>query len=232
MANLDMLQVIIFALFLGIGIALVGEPAKPVENFFSGLSAVMCKIIDIVMQIAPIGVFALIMPVAALNGTKCLLPLATVIVTVYLGCIFYMAVVYSGAVSILGGMSPARFFRGVFPAMIVAFSTCSSNASLPANLACTRENLGMGKNKSGTCLPLDATFNMDGTAIYQGVCALFVAQVYGVELGLAHYAVIVLVGTLASIGTAGVPFSGTDYAFDGAAVGRPADGGDCPDCRD
>ena len=208
MANLDMLQVIIFALCLGIGAALAGAPAKPVEKFFSGLTAAMCKMIDLIMQIAPIGVFALIMPVAALNGTKALLPLATVIVTVYLGCIFYMTVVYSGAVSILGGMSPTRFFRGVFPAMLVAFSTCSSNASHSTNLECTRDALGPGGANSTHCLPLDATFNMDGTAIYQGVCTLFVAQVYGVELSLGHYAVIVLVGTLASIGTAGVPFSG------------------------
>ena len=208
MANLDMLQVIIFALFIGIGTALAGETAKPVEDFFSGLSAVMYKITDLIMQLAPFGVFALVMPVAALNGTKSLLPLATVIVTVYLGCILYMAVVYSGAVSILGGMEPVRFFRGIFPAMLVAFSTCSSNASLPVNLECATENLGIETGKSGSCLPFDATFNMDGTAIYQGVCALFVAQVYGIELGLGHYAIIVLTGTLASIGTAGVPFSG------------------------
>ena len=207
MANLDMLQVIIFALFVGIGIALAGEPARPVEDFFNGLMAVMCKIIDVVMYLAPLGVFALIMPVVALNGSKAFLPLATVIVTVYLGCILYMALVYSGAVSILGGMSPAKFFRGIFPAMLVAFSTCSSNAS--ANLDCAKENFGLDDTKkTDGCLPLDATFNMDGTAIYQGVCAIFVAQVYGVELGGWHYAIIVLVGTLASIGTAGVPFSG------------------------
>lgn len=209
MANLDMLQVSIFALLLGTGIALAGEAAKPVEAFFRGLSAVMCKIIDLVMQLAPLGVFALIAPVVALNGTKAFLPLATVIVTVYLGCILYMTVVYSGAVSIIGGMSPAKFFRGIFPAMLVAFSTCSSNESQPAYLACASGKLGMaGAGKGDGCLPLDATFNMDGTAIYQGVCALFVAQVYGIELGIGHYVVIVLIGTLASIGTAGVPFSG------------------------
>ena len=208
MANADMLQVIIFAMFLGIGVALAGDVAKPVENFFAGLAAVMDKIIGLVMHVAPFGVFALITPVLAVNGFKALLPLATVIVIVYLGCVLYMVVVYSGAVSILGGMSPARFFKGVFPAMLVAFSTCSSSESMPISLRCTRNNLGVHEEIAGLCLPLGTTFNMDGTALYQGVCAVFVAQVYGVDLHLGHYAIIVLVGTLASIGTAGVPFSG------------------------
>jgi len=208
MANADMLQVIVFAIFIGIGITLVGEKAKPVEAFFDGMAEVTYKIIDVIMSLAPIGVFALIMPVVAVNGPKVLLPLATVIAAVYLGCILHMVVVYSGTVALLGGISPVRFFKGVFPAMLVAFSTCSSNATLPVNMKCTQENLGVKKDIASFCLPLGATVNMDGTALYQGVCALFVAQIYGVELNMGQYITIILTGTLASIGTAGVPGAG------------------------
>lgn len=208
MVNADVLQVIVFALIIGIGITLAGERAKPVEAFFSGLAAVTYKLIDLIMQLAPIGVFALIMPAVAVNGAKVLLPLASVIAVVYIGCLLHMTFVYSGLVSILGGMSPARFFKGVFPAMLVAFSTCSSSAAVPINIKCTQENLGVNKDVSAFCLPIGSTVNMDGTALYQGVCALFVAQVYGVELSMAHYVTIVLTATLASIGTAGVPGAG------------------------
>lgn len=208
MVSADMLQVIVFAIFIGVGITLVGERAKPVEAFFDGLAEVTYKIIDVIMNFAPIGVFALIMPVVAVNGPKVLLPLASVIAAVYIGCLLHMAVVYSGSVSILGGMSPVRFFKGIFPAMLVAFSTCSSSATLPVNMKCTQENLGVNKDISSFCLPLGATVNMDGTALYQGVCALFVAQVYGIDLSMGQYITIILTGTLASIGTAGVPGAG------------------------
>ena len=208
MVSADMLQVIVFAIFIGVGVTMVGERAKPVEAFFDGLAEVTYKIIDVIMTFAPIGVFALIMPVVAVNGPKVLLPLASVIAAVYIGCLLHMAVIYSGSVSILGGMSPVRFFKGIFPAMLVAFSTCSSSATLPVNMKCTQENLGVNKDISSFCLPLGATVNMDGTALYQGVCALFVAQVYGIELSMGQYITIILTGTLASIGTAGVPGAG------------------------
>lgn len=208
MAKADMLQVIVFAIFIGIGITMVGERAKPVEAFFDGFAEVTYKIIDAIMKLAPIGVFALIMPVVAVNGPKVLLPLATVIAAVYIGCILHMVVVYSGAVSLIGGISPMRFFKGIFPAMLVAFSTCSSSATLPVNMKCTQENLGVKKDIASFCLPLGATVNMDGTALYQGVCALFVAQIYGIDLNMGQYITIILTGTLASIGTAGVPGAG------------------------
>ena len=208
MGKADMLQVIVFAIFIGIGITMVGSRAKPVADFFDGLAEVTYKIIDVIMNLAPIGVFALIMPVVAVNGPKVLLPLATVIAAVYIGCIIHMVVVYSGAVSVLGGITPVRFFKGIFPAMLVAFSTCSSSATLPVNMKCTQENLGVQKDIASFCLPLGATVNMDGTALYQGVCALFVALVYGIDLNMGQYITIILTGTLASIGTAGVPGAG------------------------
>lgn len=208
MANADMLQIIVFAIFIGVGITLVGQRAKPVENFFDGLAEVSYKIVELIMEFAPIGVFALIVPVVAANGSKVLLPLATVIVAVYIGCLLHMAITYGFFAYFLGGMNPLAFFRGIFPAMMIAFSTCSSSATLPVNMKCTQEKLGVSKEVSSFVLPLGATINMDGTALYQGVCALFIAQIYGIDLTLGQMTVIVLTGTLASIGTAGVPGAG------------------------
>ncbi len=204
----DMLQIIVFAIFLGIGITMVGAKAKPVEDFFNGLAEVTYKIIDMIMSFAPFGVFALMMPVVAVNGPKVLLPLASVVAAMYIASIVHAVVVYSGTVATLGGMSPVRFFKGIAPAMLVAFSTCSSGATLPVTLKCTQENLGVRKDVSSFCLPLGATVNMDGTAIYCGLAALFVAQAYGIELNAGQYMTIILTGTLASIGAAGVPGAG------------------------
>ena len=204
----DMLQIIVFAIFLGIGITMVGAKAKPVDDFFNGLAEVTYKIIDMIMSFAPFGVFALMMPVVAVNGPKVLLPLASVIVAMYLAAAVHAVVVYSGTVSLLGGMSPVKFFKGIAPAMLVAFSTCSSAAALPVNMKCTTEDLGVKKEIASFCLPLGATVNMDGTAIYCGIAALFVAQAYGIDLSASQYMTIILTGTLASIGAAGVPGAG------------------------
>ncbi len=204
----DMLQIIVFAIFLGIGITMVGAKAKPVEDFFNGLAEVTYKIIDMIMSFAPFGVFALMMPVVAVNGPKVLLPLASVVAAMYIASIVHAVVVYSGTVATLGGMSPVKFFKGIAPAMLVAFSTCSSGATLPVTMKCTQENLGVNKDVSSFCLPLGATVNMDGTAIYCGLAALFVAQAYGIELNAGQYMTIILTGTLASIGAAGVPGAG------------------------
>ncbi|MFZ5754415.1 MAG: dicarboxylate/amino acid:cation symporter [Bacillota bacterium] len=204
----DMLQIIVFALFLGIGITLVGERAKPIYHFFDGLAEVMYKITGIVMEFAPIGVFALITPVVAANGPKVLIPLAKVIAAVYIGCILHAAIVYSTAVKTLGKMSPLKFFKGFSPAMLIAFTTCSSSATLPVSMKSVEENLGVDKDVASFVLPLGATVNMDGTAIYQGVCAVFVAQVFGIDLNLGQQLTVILTGTLASIGAAGVPGAG------------------------
>lgn len=208
MGSGDMLQIITFALFVGVGITMVGDRAKPVNDFFDGLAEVTYKIVNAIMLVAPYGVFALILPVVAENGPKVLIPLAKVIGAVYIGCLVHMALTYSGIVSVLGRMSPVKFFKGIAPAQLIAFSTCSSAATLPVTMKNTQENLGVSKEVSSFVLPLGATINMDGTAIYQGVCALFVAQVYGIDLSLGQMAILVLTGTLASIGTAGVPGAG------------------------
>lgn len=204
----SMLQIIVFALFIGIGITLVGSKADPVAKFFDGFAEITYKIVGIIMAAAPYGVFALIIPVVQANGPVVLLPLGKVIVTVYLGCAIHAGVVYSLAVKTLGNMSPLKFFAGFLPAMSVAFTTCSSNGTLPVSMKCAEENLGVSKEVAAFVQPLGATINMDGTALYQGVCALFVAQVYGIDLSLGQQVTIILTATLASIGTAGVPGAG------------------------
>ncbi|NLY50122.1 MAG: dicarboxylate/amino acid:cation symporter, partial [Firmicutes bacterium] len=146
--------------------------------------------------------------VMAINGPGVLLPLSKVILLVYLGCFLQAVLVYSPLLSVLARMHPLRFFRGFFDASLVAFSTCSSSATLPVSMRCAQENLGVPKDIASFVLPLGATINMDGTALYQGICALFIAQVYGISMGITHYVAIILTATLASIGTAGVPGAG------------------------
>lgn len=204
----NMLQIIIFALFIGVGITLAGKKAQPVFAFFEGMAEVMYKVTGVIMELAPIGVFALIVPVMAANGPQILIPLAAVIITVYLGSFLHAIIVYSTAVKVLGRMDPLRFFKGLSPAMIIAFSTCSSSATLPVSMKSVEENLGVSKEVSSFVLPLGATINMDGTALYQGVCAVFVAQVYNLDLTLGQQLSVVLTATLASIGTAGLPGAG------------------------
>ncbi|MCR4441052.1 MAG: dicarboxylate/amino acid:cation symporter [Peptococcaceae bacterium] len=204
----NMLQIIFFALFVGIGVTLVGEKAQPVVWFFEGFAEVTYKIVGLIMAAAPVGVFALIVPVVQANGPSVLFPLAKVIAAVYIACILHAGLVYSAAVKTLGGMSPAKFFAGFLPAITVAFTTCSSSGTLPVSMKCAEENLGVSKDVASFVQPLGATINMDGTALYQGVCALFVAQVYGIDLTLGNQLTIILTATLASIGTAGVPGAG------------------------
>ena len=208
MADGNMLQIIVFALVLGGGIVAIGDKGTPLFSFFDSLAEVTYKITNAIMSFAPIGVFALITPVVAANGPKVLLPLLKVVIAVYLGCFLHMLIVYSSTLKILGNFSPVKFFKGIFPAQAIAFTTASSSATLPINMKCIEENMGVSKPISSFVLPLGATVNMDGTALYQGICALFVAQVYGIDLTFAQNVTIVLTATLASIGTAGVPGAG------------------------
>jgi Na+/H+-dicarboxylate symporter len=208
MATDNMLQIIVFALFVGIAISLIGEKGKPALNVFDSIAEIMYRIVGMVMSFAPIGVFALIAWVVGTAGAEVLLPLARVIFVVYFVNILHAIVVYSGAVRIFAGMSPIQFFRGFFEAMMVAFSTCSSSATLPISMRLAQDNLGVPKEIASFVQPLGATINMDGTAIYQGVCAVFIANVFGIELGFSQYIMIIVAATLASIGTAGVPGAG------------------------
>lgn len=208
MADANMLQIIAFALFIGVGITLIGDKGQPALKFFESLAEISYKIVGIIMSYAPIGVFGLIVPVVAVNGPSVLLPLLKVILAVYVGVALHAAVVYSSLVYGFAKMSPFKFFKGASPAMIVSFTTASSSGTLPVSMDSAEKNLGVPKSISSFVLPLGATINMDGTALYQGVCALFVAQVFGISLTLSQQLTIVLTATLASIGTAGVPGAG------------------------
>ena len=207
MVKANMLQIILFALFIGVGIVAVGEKAEAFKNTIDGLAEVCYKMVGIIMSFAPFGVFGLITPVVAANGPAVLLPLLKVIICVYAGCAIHAFVVYGAMVAVMAKKSPMEFFRGIAPASLLAFSSCSSSGTLPLTMDCMRK-MKVSQNISSFVLPLGATINMDGTALYQGVCALFVAQIYGVELTGAQYMTIMLTGTLASIGTAGVPGAG------------------------
>lgn len=208
LAEGNILQIIFFAVFIGLAITLVGKPAQPVYRFFEGFAEVMYKITSIIMWVAPIGVLGLVAPVVGQYGLTVLLPLMKVILAVAIACIFHAVLVYSLAVKGFAKISPLQFFKGIAPAATVAFSTCSSSGTLPVTLKNTQENLGVSRKISSFVLPLGATLNMDGTAIYQGVAVVFIAQFYGLELSLLQLVTVVLTTVLASIGAAGVPGAG------------------------
>jgi Na+/H+-dicarboxylate symporter len=208
LASGQILQIIMFALLFGISLVLIGEKAKPVSDFFEAIAEAMYKLTDMVMSLAPYGVFALMAWVGGSYGLAILLPLGKVIISVYLACVLHILVVYSLMLFVGGRLNPVRFFYGIKEALALSFSTSSSAATLPVSIREVQENLGVSKGVASFVLPLGATINMDGTAIYQGVTALFVAQAFGVDLSFAQMVTIVLTATLASIGTAGIPGAG------------------------
>ncbi len=208
LVSASMLQIIIFALFLGISATLIGEKGKSFLKFNESLAETMYKMTGIVMMFAPLGIFALIAVTASKYGLAVLAPFAKVIFAVYLGCFLQAVFVYSSLITLFVKKSPLWFFGGVKEAMLAAFVTRSSSGVLPISMRNVQENLGVSEKVSSFVLPLGATINMDGTALYQGVCALFVAQAFGIPLSLGAQVGILLTATLASIGTAGVPGAG------------------------
>ena len=224
MVEANMLQVIVVAVLLGFSIILVGEKNAKVVSAFNDLNEIFMKCMELILKLSPIGVFCLLCPIIAANGAAIIGSLATVLLTAYICYIVHAVVVYSLSVKAMGGMSPVKFFKGMMPAIIFAFSSASSVGTLPINLSCT-EKLGAKKEVASFVLPLGATINMDGTAIYQGVCAIFIASCYGIQLTLPQMLTIVLTATLASIGTAGVPGAGmVMLAMVLTSVGLPVDG--------
>ena len=224
MASATMLQVIVIALFFGFGIIGVGKKAKPVADFVNAMSDVCIKIMHYIISIAPIGVFGLITPVVANNGPDVLLPLLWLIVVAYVSMIVHMALVYSGLVKFVARKSVVGFYKSIMPVIGFSYASASSVGTLPINMDCTEKN-GVSREVTSFVLPLGATINMDGTAIYQGVCAIFIAQVFGIDLSLGEQVTIVLTAVLASIGTAGVPGSGMIMlAMVLQSVGLPVEG--------
>ncbi|WP_110655446.1 dicarboxylate/amino acid:cation symporter [Salinicola halimionae] len=204
----NILQIIVFAIGLGISLMLIGEKGEPVVRVFESFAEAMYKLTAIVMAFAPFGVFGLMANVSGQYGLDVLLPLAKVIGVVYLACLVHVLVVYTGLLTLVGRLNPVRYLQGIIDALVVSFSSASSSGTLPVSIRCAQKNLGVSEGVSSFVLPVGATINMDGTAIYQGVAALFVAQLVGADLSMMDYGMIVLTGTLASIGTAGVPGAG------------------------
>jgi len=213
--NTSMLQVVFFALFMGVAMmSLPSDQTQTVRDLFTQLNRIVLLMVDYVMAFAPIGVFALIASlIAEMAGddpsaaVELLGALSVYAMTVVVGLLLMLGLVYASLIKVFGGISPWRFFRIMSPAQLLAFSTSSSNATLPVNLECA-EKLGVREEVRTFVLPLGATVNMDGTSLYQAVATVFIAQAFGQDLSWSQQLTIVLTATLASIGSAGVPGAG------------------------
>ncbi len=203
----SMLQIIFFAIMFGFGLAGLGEKGRPLVNFFDLVGQVMIRVTNMVMAYAPIGVFALIAYTVSRHGLAVLLPLGKLILASLVATVLYVFLIQVPAAKFLGGVSMVQFFRGIAEPWLIAFTTCSSAAALPANIQAARR-LGSTKAITYFSIPLGNTINMAGTAIYMGVCAVFASEVFGMSLSMADQITIVLMGVLAAIGTAGVPGAG------------------------
>lgn len=205
MADGNMLQIIVFSLLFGLSIALAGKRAQRVADIFTELNDVVMKMVGLIMLLAPYGVFCLIAKTFSTQGIDIILPLAKYFSTVVAALAIHLCLVYSGALVLLGRLNPLIFFRKMRAAMVFAFSTASSGATIPVTLDAVENRLGVRNSIASFTVPLGATINMDGTAIMQGVATVFIANVYGVALGPTEFLMVVGTATLASIGTAGVP---------------------------
>jgi Na+/H+-dicarboxylate symporter len=206
LAEGDILATIFFALLIGVSLLTLGERGKPVADFMDASSDVVLRITHWIMEIAPFGVFALIARVTGAQGFDVLLNAVVLAITVFIACAAHLILMH-GVVIMKGALklSPVMFFRGARDAMLVAFSTSSSAATLPVSMSVAEENLGVKPIVASTVLPIGATINMDGTALYVGIVSVFAAQAFGIELSLADYLLMAGTTTLVSVGTAAVP---------------------------
>ena len=223
--NAQMLGLIFFSLLFGFFMTRIkGAPADTLNNFANGVFEVMMKITDLVMKFAPIGVFGLVAKVVAVTGLQAFQPLLYFFFTVLLALAAHLFVALPLLLKFVGRINPWAHLQAMSPALLTAFSTASSSATLPMTMECVEDNAGVSKKTSSFVLPLGATINMDGTALYECVAAMFIAQAYGIELGLATQFTIVLIALLTSIGVAGIPSASlVAISIILATVGLPAD---------
>lgn len=205
LASGNMLQVIVFAIFIGLALTALGEKTKTFYRFVEQGNEIMMYLVNIVMKFAPYGTFGLIASAIGSQGLSAIKSMGVYMIVVLLGLIIHAVLTYGSFVYFLGNMNPLAFFKGFAPAMGVAFSTSSSNATLPISMETAQKNLKVPEPISSFVQPLGATINMDGTAIMQGVATIFIAQVYNVDLSMTQILTVILTAVLASIGTAGVP---------------------------
>ena len=224
LANGNMLQVIVFALIVGILLAKMGERAELVANFFSQFNDLMMEMTNLVMSFAPIGVFFMLTRTFANLGFDAFIPLLKYMGSVVLGLGVQCFVVYMILLFVFTRLNPFKFVKKFFPVMAFAFSTSTSNATIPLNIETLEEKIGVSRKVSSFTIPLGATINMDGTSIMQGVAVVFAAQAYGINLGISGYLTVIATATLASIGTAGIPSVGlVTLTMVFSAVGLPVE---------
>jgi len=225
MAEGNMLQIIVFSILMGVAISRCGETGKKVQQLFQQFNEVIMKMVVILMHLAPYGVFCMLTKLFANLGYSAIADLALYFLTVVLVLILHALGFYSLLLSLLTRLSPLAFFSNIRPAMLFAFSTSSSNATLPVTLNVAEKRLGIDNSVASFTLPLGATINMDGTAIMQGVATVFIAQAFNVDIGMTGYLLVILTATLASVGTAGVPGVGMiTLAMVLQQVGLPVEG--------
>lgn len=225
LANGEMLQVILFALIIGVIIAKLGERVETVANFFAQFNDIMMEMTTGVMKLAPIGVFCLIAKTFSGIGFDAFLPLIKYMLCVVFALIIQCFGVYQLMLKVLTRLSPIKFVKKFAPVMGFAFSTATSNATIPLSIETLKEKMGVSKKISSFTIPLGATINMDGTAIMQGCAVVFAAQAFNIDLGVTGYLTVIATATLASIGTAGVPSVGlVTLSMVFASVGLPVEG--------
>ncbi len=225
LARMDVLALIFFSLLLAIGIIAVGRPADTLRQFFTGLNEVMMKVVSWVMEVAPVGVFALIITLVAKSGLRPLFDLPLYMATVILGLIIHGAIVLPLILRLITGRSPLEFARAMTTAILTAFSTSSSAATLPFTMEGARDRAKVRAEAVEFVCPVGATVNMDGTALYEAVAVLFIAQLTGVNLTFDQQVVVFITATLAAIGAAAVPSAGlVTMTIVLSAVGLPFEG--------
>jgi Na+/H+-dicarboxylate symporter len=225
MANMEILPLIVFSLFLGAILTTLGDRALPLINFFDSLNEVMMKMAELVIRLTPYGVFALLAKVVAETGPSIFANLGKYMLAVIVGLAIHGFVTLPLLLRLVGGVSPFRYSRCIAPALTTAFSTASSSATLPLTIDCVEERAGISKKVSSFVLPIGATINMDGTALYESVAAIFIASVYGIDLSFGQQVIVFLTATLAAIGAAGIPSAGlVTMAIVLNAVGLPLEG--------
>lgn len=221
----NVLQIIVFSIFLGIAINMAGEKGRPLAELMESLADVMYQVTSIVMEFSPIGVFGIMAWIAGSFGLGVLLKLVNFLVVYYFACAILVFGFFVGLLRFVAKLPPLPFFRGMRDAMIVAFSTCSSSAALPVAMQCVQQNLGVSKNVASFVLPLGSTVNMGGAAIFQAMSAIFISKAYGINLDFQSLLTITVTAVLSAIGAAGIP--GTGFLMLSAvlsSVGLPIEG--------
>ncbi|MCI5720860.1 MAG: dicarboxylate/amino acid:cation symporter [Emergencia sp.] len=225
MANGDMLPIIVFALFVGVMLAKLGTKVSTVSNFFSQFNDIMMEMTMTVMKLAPVGVFCLIAKTFAEIGFDAFVPMLKYMLAVFLALIIQCLGVYQILLFVFTRLNPVKFIKKFFPVMMFAFTTATSNATIPMSIDTLEKKMGVSRKISSFTVPLGATVNMDGTSIMQGVAVIFIAQAYGIDLSLGQLVTVVATATLASIGTAGVPSVGlVTLSMVLTSVGLPVEG--------